>query len=119
MKLSVDRPTTQKLADDLIKTYIEWRDACDRVDAAYPSWGSEIACGDAVACSPVAFSIRHQAVRHHRRKSTQRWLGIGDYTSPTKSSRLITSAWWGKTCSMRTRCTSGCGSAQQSLNTYS
>ena len=40
------------LLDNLIEAYVDWREACGRVNDAYRSWASE-----AASCDSVAFGL--------------------------------------------------------------
>jgi hypothetical protein len=49
MRRSVmNRLTQERLVDELVQAYVDWREACARVDAAYRSWASDPAPGDRV-----------------------------------------------------------------------
>jgi hypothetical protein len=39
----------KRLLDKLVEAYVDWRETCARVNAAYRSWASEPAPGDSVA----------------------------------------------------------------------
>jgi hypothetical protein len=41
--------TRKRLVDKLIEAYVDWREACIRVDDAYRSWASETGPPDGVA----------------------------------------------------------------------
>jgi hypothetical protein len=39
----------ERLVDELVEAYVDWRETCARVDDAYRSWANEAARGDRVA----------------------------------------------------------------------
>lgn len=45
----MDTLTRERLVDELVEAYVDWRETCARVDDAYRSWANETACGDRVA----------------------------------------------------------------------
>ena len=46
----VDALSRERLVDQLVEAYVDWREACARVDDAYAFWASESG-----ACGRVAF----------------------------------------------------------------
>ncbi len=45
----MDTLTRERLVGELVEAYVEWREACGRVDDAYRSWANERARGDRLA----------------------------------------------------------------------
>jgi len=44
----MNRLTRERLVDELVQAYVDWREACVRVDDTYRSWASEMTPGDRV-----------------------------------------------------------------------
>ena len=44
----INRLKRDRLVDELVEAYVDWREACARVDGAYRSWAREMAPGDRV-----------------------------------------------------------------------
>jgi hypothetical protein len=45
----MDTLRRERLVDELVEAYVDWRETCARVDDAYRSWANEPARGDRVA----------------------------------------------------------------------
>ena len=45
----MDTLRQERLVDELVEAYVDWRETCARVEDAYRSWANETARGDRVA----------------------------------------------------------------------
>jgi hypothetical protein len=54
--------TRERLVDDLVEAYVDWRETCTRVNGAYRSWASETGCG-----SRVTFALYMAALDEEER----------------------------------------------------
>jgi hypothetical protein len=61
----MDTLRRERLVDELLEAYVDWRETCARVDDAYRSWANEAARGDRVAFAlyTAALDAEEQAAK--------------------------------------------------------
>jgi hypothetical protein len=61
----IDTLRRERLVDELVEAYVDWRETCARVDDAYRSWAKDTVLGDQVAFAlyRAALDAEEQAAR--------------------------------------------------------
>jgi hypothetical protein len=61
----IDTLRRERLVDELVEAYVDWRETCARVDDAYRSWANGTTLGDRVAFAlyRAALDAEEQAAR--------------------------------------------------------